>query len=84
MRANELHVLLPTLQGSTVSGLLGMSLKPHTMTLSKPAQHLEELLGKGGARVRASPRARSRPNERSHGAMQAGSVAGPGKNPTCQ
>lgn len=48
MRANELHVLLPTLQGSTVSGLLGMSLKPHTMTLSKPAQHLEELLGKGG------------------------------------
>ena len=41
-------------------------------------------LGQGGARVRASPRARSRPNERSHGAMQAGSVAGPGKNPTCQ
>lgn len=50
MRANELHVLLPTLQGSTVSGLLGMSLKPHTMTLSKPAQHLEELLGKGGGK----------------------------------
>jgi len=47
MRADDLQVLLTTLQGSTVWGLLGMSLKPHSLGQSRPAQHLQELLGKG-------------------------------------
>lgn len=47
MRADDLQVLLTTLQGSTAWGLLGMSLKPHSQGQSRPAQHLQELMGKG-------------------------------------
>ena len=47
MREDGLQTLLMTLQGSTVWGLLGASLKPHTLSQSKQGQQLKELLGKG-------------------------------------
>ncbi|CAL1139387.1 unnamed protein product [Cladocopium goreaui] len=47
MRSDDLQVLLTTLQGSTVWSLLGLSLKPHALHLSKQGQHLQTLMGKG-------------------------------------
>ena len=47
MREDGLQTLLMTLQGSTVWGLLGTSLKPHTLNQSKQGMQLKELLGKG-------------------------------------
>jgi len=50
MRADDLQVLLSTLQGSTVWGLLGMSVKPHTLHQSKQGMHLQSLMGKGAGK----------------------------------
>ena len=47
VRHDEIHVLLQTLVGSKVWGLIGMSLKPHTLQQSGPAVRLQDLMGKG-------------------------------------
>jgi hypothetical protein len=47
MRDDELQTLLTLLQGNTVWSMMGMSLKPHSMTLSRPAQQLKDLMWKG-------------------------------------
>ena len=47
MREDSLQCLLSTLQGSKVWGLLGASLKPHTLPQSKQGMQLQEMLGKG-------------------------------------
>jgi hypothetical protein len=59
MRADKLQVLLTTLQGSTVWGLLVMTMKPHTMTQSKPGMQLQELLGKGGGKAKGKSRGKT-------------------------
>ena len=47
MRADDLQILLTTLQGCTVWALLGLSMKPHALYQSKQGQQLQSLLGKG-------------------------------------
>ena len=46
-RDDELQTLLTLFQGNTVWSMMGMSLKPHSMTLSRPAQQLKDLMWKG-------------------------------------
>ena len=47
VRHDVIHVLLQTLVGSKVWGLIGMSLKPHTLQQSGLAVRLQDLMGKG-------------------------------------
>ena len=47
MRADDLQILLTTLQGCTVWALLGLSMKPHALHQSKQGQQLQTMLGKG-------------------------------------
>jgi len=56
MRADDLQVLLTTLQGCTVWALLGMSMKPHALYQSKQGQQLQALLGKGSGKTQGKGR----------------------------
>ena len=47
MRDSELWAIFNELTGNSVWGLLAMSLKQHQQSLSKQAQALSELVGKG-------------------------------------
>lgn len=47
MRHDEMQLMLESLSGSTVWGLLGASMKPHSQAQSKQSQQLQVLLGKG-------------------------------------
>ena len=47
IRQDELQTLMEVLTGNTVWGLLGVSVKPHGLMLSPPAQQIQALLGKG-------------------------------------
>ena len=50
IRHDELFMLMTTLQGSTVWGLLRSTMKPHSLTTSKQGSQLRELLGKGNGK----------------------------------
>lgn len=58
MRHDELQTLLTILHGNTVWSLVGMSVKPHSQSHSRPAQHLMELLGKGQGKSRSKGKAK--------------------------
>ena len=60
MRADDLQVLLTTLQGSTMWSLLGMSMKAHTQGQSKPALLLRDLLGKGTGKSKSKGKTKSK------------------------
>ena len=47
VRYDELQFLLEALQGSTVWGLIGAAMKPHTQVYSKQGLQLQNMLGKG-------------------------------------
>ena len=47
VRQDELQVLMEVLTGNNIWGLLGTSVKPHTLAMSPQAQKIQELLGKG-------------------------------------
>ena len=56
IRHDELHALMTALQGSTVWGLLGATMKPHSLMASKQSSQLRDLLGKGqGKHPRTTP-----------------------------
>ena len=47
VRQDELQVLMEVLTGNNIWGLLGTSVKPHTLMMSPQAKQIQELLGKG-------------------------------------
>ena len=55
VRHDEVQVLLEALQGSTVWGLIGATMKPHSQTQSRQAQELQQLLGKGKGKSTTHP-----------------------------
>lgn len=55
VRHDELQSLLEQLQGSTVWGLIGAAMKPHTQVQSKQCQELQQLLGKGKGKQKGNP-----------------------------
>ena len=54
-RHDELQSLLEQLQGSTVWGLIGATMKPHTQVQSKQYQELQQFLGKGKGKQKGHP-----------------------------
>lgn len=60
MRADDLQVLLTTLQGSTMWSLLGMSVKAHAQGQSKPAMALRDLLGKGTGKSKSKGKTKTK------------------------
>ncbi|CAL1139466.1 unnamed protein product [Cladocopium goreaui] len=60
MRADDLQVLLTTLQGSTMWSLLGMSMKSHAQTQSKPALALRDLMGKGSGKSKSKGKTKTK------------------------
>ena len=68
IRHDELQVLLELLQGSTVWGLIGATMKPHTQTQSRQGRELQQLLGKGKGKqtgMRTSPKGQGKSKTRS-------------------
>ena len=55
MRHDEVQVLLETLLGSTVWGLIGATMKAHTQVASRQSQELQQLLGKGKGKQNNNP-----------------------------
>ena len=47
IRHDEIQSLMEVLQGCTVWGLIGATMKPHTQTQSKQGIQLQQMLGKG-------------------------------------
>ena len=47
VRQDELQTLLEVLTGNNIWGLLGVSVKPHTLTMSPQARQIQTILGKG-------------------------------------
>eukprot|EP00435_Cladocopium_sp_Y103_P001122 s5803_g1.t1 len=60
LRADDFQQLMLQLQGSTLWGLVGLSLKPHTLPQSRPAAVLRDLLGKGTGKNQSKSKGKSK------------------------